>query len=49
MSPEESEIWGIRNGIVVPKVQHSLAELFALRDGFDTGDSPQPIGFQRSA
>jgi hypothetical protein len=49
MSPEESVNWGRHNGIAVPKVQHSLAELFALRDGFDTGDSPQPIGFQRSA
>lgn len=48
LSAAESRRWGEKNGIRVPSGSHSLAELFALREGFtnDERTDSKPIGFR---
>lgn len=43
----QAKAWGKRNGVLVPTGEHSLAELFALRDGSfnDESTASRPIGF----
>ena len=49
LSKEQSREWAERHNITVPNAEHTLAELFAIRDGaFNDEDMPinRPIGFK---
>lgn len=48
LSAAESDGWARRNGVLVPRGEHTLAELFAAREGFINGESTasKPIGFR---
>lgn len=48
LSKEQSREWAERHNVTVPNAEHTLAELFAIRDGaFNDEDVPisRPIGF----
>lgn len=46
LGPDESARWAEVNGIVIPRGVHTLAELYAIRDGNRSEDTKPAIGFR---